>query len=556
LIGARTGIDAALERLREAVAMGDPVEIGLHAEEVRRIARDFETDVQNARVASRDPEREARALEDLAHVANDVFWEGLTTRPEETLFFLESRIAPLASDGRSLYLRLLGTDLSRYPEAFDRFRLVTGKLPPEGAPGLLLSRQFYEREMKHEVARAFDRIQVARAQGRRFTEDALLREEASRLAGLWRSLLLEIPPTRAEAVRTALGGALGPPEAPLEALIQALLEVDDASFEARRDLFQGIVAPEIRLYLVLEGETVTLRSFTRSGYARAALVPLYGVFEFQGLESSDLAGANQLVDLETLRTLIGRMSEAQKAELADIRVSVGVSELSREDAEAALFGSAPGASDLSRAGAPKEVPLGDEGSLVLNAAVLLRDGARPDVVLRALNAAFEARALRVEAIGWRQAAGLVGQLVTVIQAVLYTGIFLILLVALAIINNTMMMSAMQRRAEIGTLRAIGTQRSQILTMFLVETLLLGILASGLGALAGAGVVLLLGRVGIPAVADVLVLLFAGPRLYPSLDPLLLPVAVGLVLVFALLSALQPTLLAARVSPVVAMAQKE
>jgi ABC-type antimicrobial peptide transport system permease subunit len=87
-------------------------------------------------------------------------------------------------------------------------------------------------------------------------------------------------------------------------------------------------------------------------------------------------------------------------------------------------------------------------------------------------------------------------------------------------------------------------------------MVLGLLAGGLGAAVGSLGVAVLGKVGIPAFADALVLLFAGPRLYPTVgaDNLLFGLAV--ILVVSLFSTLYPAFLAARVPPIVAMQGRE
>ena len=62
--------------------------------------------------------------------------------------------------------------------------------------------------------------------------------------------------------------------------------------------------------------------------------------------------------------------------------------------------------------------------------------------------------------------------------------------------------------------------------------------------------------GIPAPADVLIFLFAGPRLYPEVGPG--NVLLGLILnvVVSLLATLYPATIATRIQPVVAMSPRE
>jgi len=92
-------------------------------------------------------------------------------------------------------------------------------------------------------------------------------------------------------------------------------------------------------------------------------------------------------------------------------------------------------------------------------------------------------------------------------------------------------------------------------LFMGETVLLGLIAGVLGALAGGGVVVLLGQVGIPAFHDVLVLLFAGPKLYPSVSVVHVVFGIASVVSVGVVSTLYPALLAARVQPIVAMQGK-
>ncbi|MCD4801232.1 MAG: ABC transporter permease [Methanococcoides sp.] len=67
-----------------------------------------------------------------------------------------------------------------------------------------------------------------------------------------------------------------------------------------------------------------------------------------------------------------------------------------------------------------------------------------------------------------------------------------LLVAGVSILNVMLMSTMERTKEIGVMKAVGASRRDILTMFLLEALLLGIIASLIGGLftIGAGYLIL------------------------------------------------------------------
>jgi ABC-type antimicrobial peptide transport system permease subunit len=302
---------------------------------------------------------------------------------------------------------------------------------------------------------------------------------------------------------------------------------------------------------------------------RSVNLKVYGTFEFQGLETSDLASATNMTDLVTFRELYGKMSESQKAELEEIASSVGAKEVTREDAEAALFGggsleAAAGAETLSLAAAVGTDSLAtvqgldtrtysaDEmrNGLSLNAAVILEDPARIEETMATLGPVAEELGLKV--VDWKEAAGIVGQLIIVMRFVLVTALFIIFIVALLIINNAMVLATLDRTAEIGTMRAIGAQRPMVVALFLVETIVLGLIAGSLGAATAAGLVSWLHQVGIPAYADQLVLLFAGPRLFPTWSMGDVVLGIASVVTIGAVATLYPALLAARIQPVVAM----
>jgi ABC-type antimicrobial peptide transport system permease subunit len=146
--------------------------------------------------------------------------------------------------------------------------------------------------------------------------------------------------------------------------------------------------------------------------------------------------------------------------------------------------------------------------------------------------------------------------VNMAQIVLFVAVLIIFVVALVIINNAMVMATLERVREIGTLRAVGAQRRFILGMLVVEAIVIGIIFGALGALIGAGIVLFLGKAGIPAPSDVWTFFFSGPALYPTLGTARLAAALVIVLVVSVLSSLYPAWLAMRVTPRQAMGTEE
>lgn len=572
-------LDQVFLSMREAIRAKDQTLIDALAKRTRAIADDLILEYENRAKITTDTERVTKALADLARAKSDAFWQDLRASPEMEMQFLDSRIAPLASDGRLLYLRYLGTDLDRFVENFDRFQIVSGDKVPSNHRGMLLSETFYEKQLKHRVARTLDRLKDKRAQGATIAGDALLRTMARELPRQYQRITYQLSPADAETLEAKLREILSDTAGGLPELVQAFLTVDDANFDARYAAFYELIAPHIKLYDATPGDVITLRSFTKGGYLKSLNVRVFGVFRFTGLETSDMAGAQNLVDMMTFRELYGQMTADKRAELAGIKEQVGIEDIDRASAEDALFGEAAvvevhdtsadgfdefhgldlaGQVDRLReeASAPFEQSQIDHG-LALNAAVLLKDPEQLDTSMAAIRDAIDAAHLRVQATDWQSASGMVGQFITVVRVVLYIAIFIIFLVALVIINNSMIIATMERVAEIGTMRAIGAGRRFVLALFLLETGVLALLSGGLGGAAGVALITWLGRTGISASGvDIMVFLFSGPRLYPTVgvDQLLLGVAA--IVVASLASTLYPALIATRIQPVVAMQQKE
>ena len=70
-------------------------------------------------------------------------------------------------------------------------------------------------------------------------------------------------------------------------------------------------------------------------------VPVYGTFQFQGLEKSTLAGALNLMDLVSFRELYGFMSGEKLAEIQELQKAAGAHDVSRENAEASCSAAKP-----------------------------------------------------------------------------------------------------------------------------------------------------------------------------------------------------------------------
>lgn len=572
-------IDKVLTALRAAVnsadrTNGDRATIEAMVGRARRIVDGMAAD-RDVRGALVDPEVAADQNRRLEKASDPAFWAAFA--PEATvaeglaaLDWLDTQLAPLATDGRLNYLQVMGTDPQAYAANFDKFYITDGRNLEPGERGFLFSKRTYELLIKHQVARGLDKVIEDLDDGATIAGDAALALHISRNAKQYRRVVYQLSPAQADTLRDELRALLQRPDGQLDELLQAFLTVDDSNARERHAWFYEHIAPHIQLYDYPVGGTITLRSYTKSGYLRAVNVPVVGTYELKGLEQAGLMSASNLTDLATFRSLYGKMTDADRAELAAIKSSVGAREVSRDDAEAMLFGGEPLVEAAETAPAT-EVPdlevtrQADDArydpavlkeGLVVNAAILLENPRRLNQTRAAIEAAIARDGLRLQVVDWQGASGMTGQFIFVMRVVMALGLFLIFLVAMILINNAMVMATMDRVAEIGTMRAIGAQRTVVVGLFVLETVALGLIAGGAGAAAATGVVTVLGQVGIPAVGDILVLLFAGPRLFPKVGAVDLLFGMMVVTGVAFFSTLYPALVASRIEPTVAMQGKE
>lgn len=122
--------------------------------------------------------------------------------------------------------------------------------------------------------------------------------------------------------------------------------------------------------------------------------------------------------------------------------------------------------------------------------------------------------------------------------------------------NTMLMAIFERKRELAVLKAVGMRPMQILTMVVVETTILGILASMVGVAAGVGLDLYLAKHGLNLSGVLGNFSLAGVGFKPILHAHMTEEGVGTpifaMIFMAILASLYPAIRAARVQPAVGM----
>lgn len=130
--------------------------------------------------------------------------------------------------------------------------------------------------------------------------------------------------------------------------------------------------------------------------------------------------------------------------------------------------------------------------------VLLKDTEQTDTVLRQLQATFSHDGSGpIEFTPWYKLADFYNKTVALFSRQMNVLRAMIAIIVVLSVSNTMIANIFERTGEIGTLLALGYRRSRIVSLFVSEGLLLGILGGMLGAATGWMAALLISAVGIP-----------------------------------------------------------
>lgn len=186
--------------------------------------------------------------------------------------------------------------------------------------------------------------------------------------------------------------------------------------------------------------------------------------------------------------------------------------------------------------------------------VKLKRGSFPIDVLENLNTIFKENQISARAISWKQAMGPFGSMAVMIKAALNIFIMNIFFIAIIIIMNTLIMAALERVPEIGTMRAIGARKGFVRRMFVCETGLLSFFFGGLGILAGIIVIYLLKSMNISTTNEFLQLVYGGDILNPLFNFSDLLIGILELGIVTILAVLYPLKVVGRIVPLDAIAR--
>ena len=404
-------LELRLSVWREALPTESPESQAIRIVQIKQLLRELKRDlITQSELANPIRKRELQSiLAEIAKTEVEEFWQDCQKDPRTALDFIDTRIAPFAGEGRVIFLRYVGTDFNRFHKHFARFKLVSGQIIPPGERGMLINQTFADARLKLLPARLLDKL-VESAQENVLIEDSAdLRSKARRLKTQVNSVTRLIAPDDVGRITAELQTQFSDCGDDLDQLLACLFDVSSETVVEHHRIFYESIGPYIELYPFEVGKTMTLKSFTKSGFPKASNIKVWGTYYFQGLENSMLSGAANLVDLETFRELYGVRTQAQRVELAQMKQASGSIDVKRDNIESLLFGSGENTtSTIKTDNGPKEEgaladPQVDPLDLIQNAAVFLKDIERLEETKAALNTFFKSENLPYQAIDWKEA---------------------------------------------------------------------------------------------------------------------------------------------------------
>jgi ABC-type lipoprotein release transport system permease subunit len=159
---------------------------------------------------------------------------------------------------------------------------------------------------------------------------------------------------------------------------------------------------------------------------------------------------------------------------------------------------------------------------------------------------------KIDITTWEDETSFLKWIIQLLTTLTYALVFVLLIIIVIGLMNALWMSIRERTSEIGTLRAIGLQKTQVFTLFLLESFLLCLGSTLVGATTGALTANFLDRLRIPLNIEALRVFLMSNTLSFQIGAAELTQVFVIMLAFLMLGSLIPIWQASRLKPVTAM----
>ncbi len=186
--------------------------------------------------------------------------------------------------------------------------------------------------------------------------------------------------------------------------------------------------------------------------------------------------------------------------------------------------------------------------------IKLKNSSDADTIIHQLNNKFTEMDIPAVAIDWKTAATTFTSSVEGVGIIFTIMVIILAVVVFLIVMNTMTVSVMERTGEIGTMRAIGSEKKFIQKLFFTESLLLTFVSSIIGAVCAFLITLILNNIGISFSNSMAKQMLGGGSVYFTITPLMVILTIIVTMACSLLSNVYPVTSALKVSPLKALSK--
>ncbi len=341
---------------------------------------------------------------------------------------------------------------------------------------------------------------------------------------------------------------------------------------------EGIVLSEAAVRMIKEtsgeivkpGDSVLLTGMNSVTGTKIREVTVRGTFEFVN-ESPQLEMIS-FIDLNNIRIINGMLSYTEVAANLSESEEALLGELDEDSLfgsdDAGLFGGDLLSEDILTISGDSETDyfdiLGDTSERDKYSQtdpnawhymiVKLDDSVNEKRFIKNLNNWFFENGIDARASGWLDGAGTIAKMSNTLTIVFNFLVLIVAVVAVIIIMNTLVISVNERIGEIGTMRAIGAEKSFVRSMITLETLMISVIFGIIGAVLGMIITALIGAIGYEAPNTFLQVILGGPVLYPVISVQAVVISLVTVALVGVVASLYPVSIALKISPVKAMGE--
>jgi len=341
---------------------------------------------------------------------------------------------------------------------------------------------------------------------------------------------------------------------------------------------EGIVLSEAAVRMIKEtsgelvkpGDSVLLTGINSVTGTKIREVTVRGTFDF--VNGSPQLEMISFIDLNNIRIINGMLSYTEvAANLSDSEQAL-LGELDEDSLfgsdDAGLFGGDLLSEDIDVLSGESETDyfniLGDTSERDKYSQtdpnawhymiVKLDDSVNEKRFIKNLNNWFLENDIDARASGWLDGAGIIAKMSNTLSIVFNFLVLIVAVVAVIIIMNTLVISVNERIGEIGTMRAIGAEKTFVRSMITLETLMISVIFGIIGAVLGMIITVLIGSIGYEAPNTFLQVILGGPVLYPVISVQAVVISLVTVALVGVVASLYPVSIALKISPVKAMGE--